>query len=97
MLLALYVTDFAGGRQTIGRLVSWIGAPVTTSLRWIAYLEDHGLISREPHPRDQRTAFVDITDAGRQALDQYFSSMSRSPPGPIVQLRQEHPKRTAAR
>src|SRR5437870_3890460 len=25
MLLALYLTDFAGGRQTTSRLVSWIG------------------------------------------------------------------------
>jgi DNA-binding MarR family transcriptional regulator len=78
MLLALYITDFSGGRQTIGRLISWIGAPQTTALRWISYLEGHRLISREQHPRDRRTVFVGLTDQGRQVLDRYFSSVADS-------------------
>lgn len=80
MLLALYLTDFAGGRQTTSRLISWVGAPMTTSLRWILYLEDHQLVSRERHPKDQRVVFVDLTDKGRQALDRYFSLMADASP-----------------
>lgn len=76
MLLALYITDFAGGRLSIGKLVSWIGGPQTTALRWINYLEKERLISRATHPRDRRTVFVDITDKGRQKLNEYFATLS---------------------
>jgi DNA-binding MarR family transcriptional regulator len=74
ILLALYLTDFAGGRQTTGQLVSWIGAPLTTALRWIDSLESHNLISRGRHPKDTRVVFIDLTDKGRQVLDRYFSA-----------------------
>lgn len=75
ILLALYITDFAGGRQSIGKLVSWIGEPQTTVLRWINFLENEQLISRGTHPRDRRTVIVDITQKGRQKLDEYFSEL----------------------
>jgi DNA-binding MarR family transcriptional regulator len=75
MLLALYVTDFAGGHQSIGQLVSWIGAPHTTALRWIDYLEKERLISRESDPRNRRIVIIEITDKGRQKLDDYFSTL----------------------
>jgi DNA-binding MarR family transcriptional regulator len=75
MLLALYITDFAGGRQTVGQLVSLVGAPPTSALRWIDYLEKERLISRESHPRDRRTVLVSITNRGRQKLDEYLSTL----------------------
>jgi DNA-binding MarR family transcriptional regulator len=75
MLLALYITDFAGGQQSIGKLVNWIGAPQTTALRWINYLEKEHMVSRGTHPRDRRTVIVDITAVGRRKLDQYFSEL----------------------
>jgi DNA-binding MarR family transcriptional regulator len=81
MLLALYITDFAGGRQSIRKLVSWIGQPQTTLLRWINYLENEHLISREAHPRDRRAVLVDITERGRHQLDSYFSEFRWPPAG----------------
>lgn len=39
--------------------------PATTALRWIATLEDHGLIERQPDPADARRTFVLLTKKGR--------------------------------
>lgn len=75
MLLALYITDFAGGRQTVGKLISWVGAPQTTALRWIDYLEKERLVARHPEALDRRIVYVDLTDKGRSALDRYFSTL----------------------
>lgn len=75
MLLALYVTDFAGARQSIGRLASWIGEPQSTVQRWIKFLEKEHLISCES-PRGRRSDIVDITEAGRVMLDRYFAELS---------------------
>jgi DNA-binding MarR family transcriptional regulator len=76
VLLALYITDFAGGRQSIGKLINWTGEPQTTALRWINYLEKERLISRETHPLDRRTVIVEITPKGRDQLDRYFSEVA---------------------
>jgi DNA-binding MarR family transcriptional regulator len=74
ILLTLFIVDEDGPRLTIGRLIQLAGSPQTTSLRWLDYLEDQELIAREEHPRDARTAFVQLTDKARQALTKYLSS-----------------------
>jgi len=76
MLLAVYITDFTGGRQTVGKLSSWIGAPATTAIRWIDYLENHRLVARQDNPDNRRIVFVDLTDKGRDLLDSYFATMA---------------------
>lgn len=73
MLLALYITEEHGSRQTVSRLTQFAGAPPTTALRWLNYLEKQKLITRESHPTDRRAVFVDISDKGREALNSYFS------------------------
>jgi DNA-binding MarR family transcriptional regulator len=74
MLLVLYISNFEGWPQTIGKLVASIGVPQTTALRWIDYLEKERLISRDTHPQDRRTVIVEITEKGREKLDGYFRS-----------------------
>lgn len=76
MLLSLYVSDFSGERQAINRLINWVGAPHTTALRWIAYLEKEGLVERVPHPNDRRTIFVNLRADGRELLDRYFGTLA---------------------
>lgn len=73
MLLSLYISQFDGPRLSVGRLSSLSGAPPTTALRWLDYLERERLISREPNPTDARSAFVDLTDKGRTIMDRYLS------------------------
>jgi DNA-binding MarR family transcriptional regulator len=73
LLLHLYVMDKDGPRLTIGRLIDSSECPQTTALRWLQYLQDQGLIVRQEHPGDARTAFVRLTDKARHDLDQYLS------------------------
>lgn len=73
MLMALYVTEETEARNSITRLSDYSGAPPSTALRWIEHLGRSGLTRRVPHPTDARTAFVELTDEGRYALDEYFT------------------------
>jgi|SRR3954454_1987252 len=73
MLLALYILDISGQRQTVGSLLQFSGTPMSTAKRWLDYLSAHDLVRREAHPTDRRTAFVGLTDRARQKLDVYFS------------------------
>jgi DNA-binding MarR family transcriptional regulator len=68
MLLAIYSWDAAGTRQTIGRITERSGAPMTSALRWLQYLEKESLVRREPHPNDRRTVFIELTEKGRRAV-----------------------------
>ncbi len=72
MLLVLYATS-AGERQTIARLSELSGASRTTSVRWFEYLEREGLVSRQPHPTDKRTDFVQLTEKGTRKLEAYLT------------------------
>jgi predicted transcriptional regulator len=73
MLLALYILDVSGQRQTTGALMQFSGAPITTARRWLDYLVANGLALRSNHPTDQRVMFVGLTEKGRNALDLYYS------------------------
>lgn len=73
MLLALYIVDAWGQRQTVGSLMSLAGVPKTTAKRWLDFLVDHDLVRREWHPTDRRTAFVRLTAKAREKLDMYYS------------------------
>lgn len=73
MLLALYILDVSGQRQTTGALMQFSGAPITTARRWLDYLVGNGLVLRSHHPTDQRVMFVSLTEKGRNALDLYYS------------------------
>jgi len=72
MLLLLYIEQ-QGTRLNLARLSENLGLPGTTALRWLSYLEDRGLIQREAHPTDQRSAFLKLTDKAIEALDVYLS------------------------
>jgi DNA-binding MarR family transcriptional regulator len=73
MLLALYILDVSGQRQTTGTLMHFSGAPITTARRWLDYLVENDLARRDHHPTDQRVLFVSLTAKGRDALDLYYS------------------------
>lgn len=76
MLLALYITEESEARNSVTRLTEFSGAPASTALRWIDHLGRSGLTRRVPHPTDHRTAFIELTDEGRYALDGYFTRIA---------------------
>ena len=72
MLLILY-SNGAGARVTQSSLSELSGASRSTAMRWIEFLDDRGLIRREPHPTDLRSTVVSVSEKGRQLLDLYLS------------------------
>ena len=78
IMLALYVSDRGGSRNTISRLADLSGAPMTTALRWLDYLELAKLVTRLPSPTDRRVMFVELTSLGREKLDAYLTDIQNS-------------------
>ena len=72
MLLILYSSG-AGARVTQSSLSELSGASRSTAMRWIEFLDDRGLIRRDPHPTDLRSTVVSVSEKGRQLLDLYLS------------------------
>ena len=75
ILLLLYLADSSEGRQTIGQLAELVETPLTTVLRWVAYLEKEHLVERKDHPTDRRIVFIRLTDKGRNALDAFLDEI----------------------
>jgi DNA-binding MarR family transcriptional regulator len=73
MLLALYIHDLSGRRQTIGSLLQFSGMSLSTAKRWLSFLATHDLVRRDDHPTDLRTAFVSLSPKARDKLNLYFS------------------------
>jgi DNA-binding MarR family transcriptional regulator len=57
------------GRLRIGDLADREGVSAPTATRLVASLEEFGLLSRTTDPADRRTAYVALTDAGREKLE----------------------------
>jgi len=74
MLLALYVTEQSGARHTVSGLVNLSGVPPTTALRWLDFLRQEQLVTRRSNPTDRRVVYIELTDEGLKALDEYFSA-----------------------
>lgn len=76
ILLTLYVA--AENRSiNISAAGEASGVPLTTALRWIAWLEQTGLIERRKHHFDARISFVLLTDVGSIKMDQCLQAMLR--------------------
>lgn len=75
VLLLLYLADSLEGRQTIGHLAELVETPLTTVLRWVAYLEKERLVERKNHPTDRRIVFIGMTAKGRNAMDAFLGEM----------------------
>ena len=73
ILLALYMMEANGPRQTVGSLRDLTHASAGATNRWLDYLEDHKLVVREENPVDKRSTLVRLTPKARDLLDTYFS------------------------
>jgi len=82
MLLALFIFEQSEGRMTVTGLAEHSGAPLTTALRWIDYLENEGFLVRRPKPTDKRAVFIELSDKGRNYLNAYFGGLASLGFGP---------------
>lgn len=79
ILLCLYITEHTEGRQPIGKLADLIEAPLSTTARWIDYLERERLVEREQHPTDKRIIYIRLLPKARELLDAYLTGSPWAP------------------
>ena len=75
ILLALYVNENTRGRLNTTELCAQSGAPMTSALRWLDFLEERDLITRCDSTVDQRIVYVELSNKGRMTMDAYFVEM----------------------
>jgi DNA-binding MarR family transcriptional regulator len=94
ILLELLLARIERRRTLVKGAVLASGVPMTTALRYIKQLERHGLLIRQPDPRDGRYVLLSISPAGEEALlkwlqDQRWSDLpieARGTPEPLKQV-----------
>ena len=75
ILLALYTIDGDLRRLNTRELSELASVKLTTALRWLDYLDEHGWISRKANPFDQRMVYAELSDKGRATMDDYLLQM----------------------
>lgn len=74
MLLDLYDAALAGAEVTVTSLGAASGVPQTTALRRMETLQAHHLIVRNEDKSDRRRTIVRLSDAGMQAVENFFET-----------------------
>lgn len=69
ILLELYAAVLGGRRMTLNDVATAIGIPEPTAARWIAALNDHGLVTSHIN-LGQRSAAVTLTQKGASQMKQ---------------------------
>jgi DNA-binding MarR family transcriptional regulator len=77
MLLVLHCAASKGEDTSISSIARAGDGPYSTGLRWLAVLQDRGLVQRTANPADGRSSFVALTDLGRTSMDQYVQRVER--------------------
>jgi DNA-binding transcriptional ArsR family regulator len=75
-MLDLALAAAEGRRISVTSACIGAGAPLTTALRHLSVLGEHGLVERQPDPEDARRCFVALTEAGRDAMGDYLASFT---------------------
>ena len=85
ILLDLFIAYHLGQLVNISNACLAAAVPLTTALRWLSKLEQHGLIEREDDPNDRRRAFVRLTPPAESAIAQWLISRAAEPNGKIYE------------
>lgn len=76
ILLDLYIAECRRTELQVSSVCLDSGVPSTTILRWIARLEDEGLVYRVADNADARRRYVRLTDQGRGMMHAVLAAMS---------------------
>lgn len=76
MMLDLFIAAEEGRDVSVSSLCFASGVPPTTALRHIRNLVSRGLFERTSHPRDRRICHVRLSDAARDRMTIYLSSLA---------------------
>lgn len=78
ILLALYTAEGSAQRLDATDLAEVSASPFSTTLRWLDYLEEVGLVNRISGDRGRRIIGAELTGEGRQLLDNYFVELRQA-------------------
>jgi DNA-binding MarR family transcriptional regulator len=70
MMMALYIANQAPAAADLAR---WTNTPLSTAMRWIAYLEGHDLVVRETSAEDRRVQTIRLTSEARISMERLFA------------------------
>jgi DNA-binding MarR family transcriptional regulator len=76
ILLVLY-SQSTGTDKSVATLSKLTDAPLSTIIRWVKYLEDAGLVMREPNHSNHMRDLVHLTDKASRALQFYLLQVAR--------------------
>jgi DNA-binding MarR family transcriptional regulator len=68
LLLDLFTNTVRGIPVSVTGACIATNVPTTTALRWLAILEERGLLKRYPDPFDRRVVLVRLTEAGLTSM-----------------------------
>lgn len=68
LLLDLFVNGGVHARMPVSSCGIASRVPMSTALRYIMLAEQRGLIIRQPHPNDRRSALVSLTATGERLM-----------------------------
>ena len=74
VLLDLYEARLSSTQVSVTALGATSGVPMSTALRRIGELQQHGLVERVGDSEDKRRSIVSLTRQGLQALDNFFDA-----------------------
>lgn len=77
ILLDLMVAKKRGTKISVSSACIASGVPATTALRYVKYLEEIGLIQREPDQSDKRRIHLKLTPVALKSLSRYFDRLQR--------------------
>jgi DNA-binding MarR family transcriptional regulator len=72
LLLELFRAELEKRPARLARIAADARVPGTTALRWVEALAGAGLVRRDPHPEHEGVYFLALTDAGSEAMEDYF-------------------------
>lgn len=77
LLLDLFIAAKEGKQVPVTSACIGAAVPTTTALRWLAVLEDRGLVLREADPADARRAFVRLSADAYARMVAHFERAAR--------------------
>lgn len=75
MLLDLAIHKVAGKPVSVTSVCIASKVPITTALRWISILEEHGFIAKKPDSHDKRRTYIELSEKGLISMRKYFESL----------------------
>ena len=75
IMLDLYCARARSVQISVSAACYGAGCPQTTALRWVALLQEKGLIQRQPDETDKRRAWLTLTERGVSEIESNLASL----------------------